>query len=307
MRYENSNLLQVRERINFLKNVLNTCMIVSVLLSIAYFLYWGMIISSDILYNDTKDIFLPLAQFFFPNDLSYTIFRNTSFALASLTVPCLFIHYILDLIEEQAAKNEQLKEEAQKRKIAEDTKKTELFQYEIIKNYSICLSIDYETPDGISASNKRALNRTIYTKIGKWINSLDSSARVVQNDVLIFTSSDFSKYDIVYEKIIKSLAKFKKHLESNHKIKFIPSITTDASYNSARLDNIRNSHFEIQSFNHKNRALSSATFAKKYKHLNHKKYIGIPIGEYAYFKGNKIDTYELNVIHKNLTDTLSKL
>ena len=68
---------------------------------------------------------------------------------------------------------------------------------------------------------------------------------------------------------------------------------------------IRKQHFEIQSFNFKNRALSTATFSNKYKHLKHNKYAGIPIGEYAYFTDDKMGTYELNVVYKNLAKAIS--
>ena len=52
---------------------------------------------------------------------------------------------------------------------------------------------------------------------------------------------------------------------------------------------------------------TTATFAKKYKHLKHDKYAGIPIGEYVYFDDDKTGTYELNVIHKNLEKTLAQV
>ena len=131
--------------------------------------------------------------------------------------------------------------------------------------------------------------------------------KTIINDVLIITSEKFSKYDLIYESMLKMLSKIKPVVESKYNLEFIPSMTTDAFCEDVEMSNIKKQHYEIQSFNFKNRACSTAMFVKKYKHLKHKKYAGIPIGEYAYFDNNNTDTYELNIIHKNLNYTLSKM
>ena len=171
--------------------------------------------------------------------------------------------------------------------------------------YSVCLSIDYESEKGVSLQNKSKLNTLIFSKIKTNLKLLEPKGLLSLSDVLIFSSENFSKYDMVYDSILNSLSVFKKNIEKNYKYKMIPSMTTDAYEENFKIGTIRQNHFEIQSFNFKNRALSSATFAKKYKHLKYNKYAGIPIGEYAYFREGSTGMYELNVIHKNLERQLS--
>ena len=103
--------------------------------------------------------------------------------------------------------------------------------------------------------------------------------------------------------ILLQLSKTKRLIESRYGFKLMPSMTTDAG-SEKNYTAIQNEHFEIQSFNFKNRAIVSGVFSNKYKHLKHKKYAGIPIGEYAYFGGGKTKTFELNVVHKDLTKIL---
>ena len=73
------------------------------------------------------------------------------------------------------------------------------------------------------------------------------------------------------------------------------------------MEDVKNMHREIQSFNFKNRATSTAIFYKKYKHLNKEKYAGVPIGEYAYFDDSKSKTYELNIVCKNLSQKIAAI
>jgi hypothetical protein len=171
--------------------------------------------------------------------------------------------------------------------------------------YSICLSIDYEGDKITSVQAKKALNQGIYLKIAEILKTIEPSGNVTHDDVLIFRAQNFSKYDRVYDSILNGLSKIKNVLEKKYGCKIIPSITTDAYSGILTQSNIKRRHFEIQSFNFKNRSLSTATFVNKYKHLKHEKYVGVPIGEYAYFGNEKMGTYELNVIHKNLSKLLT--
>ena len=204
-------------------------------------------------------------------------------------------------------KANRLKEQAKQIKEAKKAYENSLKQYDIIKCYSICLSVDYSSKSNISLQAKEELNKKVYDKIKNLLLNSSKDITIKGKDVLIISSENFDNYDCVYSNLLQILAKVKTVVESKHNLKFIPSLTTDAYYNMIEAESIKRKHFEIQSFNFKNRALTSALFTKKYKHLNHNKYAGIPIGEYAYFDNNKMGTYELNVVFKNLGQTLETI
>ena len=81
-------------------------------------------------------------------------------------------------------------------------------------------------------------------------------------------------------------------------------MTTDAHNTKTSAIQIEKRHFGIQNCISNNRNCTTEMFAKKYKYLNKRKYAGIPIGEYI---SNNKETYELNIIHKNLSQTLASL
>jgi len=112
-------------------------------------------------------------------------------------------------------------------------------------------------------------------------------------------------YDSVYSNLLKSLAEIKRKYENAYKLNLIPSTTTEA-YNAKEDAKIEENHFKIRSCNFKNRACATNDFAKKYTHLKHVKYAGIPIGDFVIFENNVPKTYELNIIYKNLSDSLAK-
>lgn len=297
--------LDVREKFSGIKKILNATLIFLIASSVGYFLFWLGSISDDFFYNQFKGLFEPLACLLNPNNTSKDIFLNTSFMLFGTTFAVLFFQYISNKTESNLIQAENIKQAKIQQKELKQLKENYDSRFDLIKTYSICLSIDYESKQEISNQNKNTLNKQVYTKLASILKKYDPNSKITSGQTLIFTSHNFSKYDIVYEAILKELSKIKNVIENKYKLKLIPSITTDASCNESTASMITKSHFEIQSFNFKNRALATAAFADKYKHLKHQKYAGIPIGCYAYFKDDKTDTYELNVIHKDLSKVLS--
>ncbi len=298
--------VELQEKFKHLQDFINSIGIISVVAGGIYLLFWIGAVNDNFILQQGKAIFDPLANLFFANDTSVDIYKNTGFALIFAMAPMVLISYLLDktkdsLIKQNNRKNEKI---YQRKKIEEE--KRYATRYDGIKMYSICLSIDYESKNGVKNENKTKLNNVIYPKIKTTLKLLEPQSFVSLSDVLIFSSDNFKNYDKIYDTILKELSQIKQNIEKNYNLKLVPSMTTDAYSSNFKLNNVRQHHFEIQSFNFKNRAVSSATFANKYKHLKHNKYAGIPIGEYAYFRDGTTGTYELNVIHKNLNYTLSQ-
>lgn len=297
--------LAIKSRYANFRKTIGAGIVLCAVIGFVYLTFWCGVISDDIILDYTEKFFKPLAQFLNPNDTTYDIYKNTGIYMFLGILPLFLAQYIADIMEECEFKNLALKEEKEKIKLQKQLKEDFECRFDYINNYSICLSIDYEGKKEIKQSNKQTFNKAIFNKISNNLNKIDLSGNSQISDVLIYSSSDFSRYDIVYETILNTLATCKKGIEGRYETKLIPSLTTDAS-SSLATNKIRKEHFEIQSFNFKNRALTTANFANKYKHLKNKKYAGIPIGEYAYFGNGKMGTYELNVIHKNLNYTLSQ-
>lgn len=304
---DNLYVIETKSFTGKIKNAITSLMFLVGTMSFLYLLFWsGMVIDTTVI-GQGEFMFKPLAQFLNPTATTIEMYKTTSLYLFLGIIPLFVAHYLVDKLEESIIENLTRKQQAKKKKEAMQAYLDSLKQYEMIKTYSICASIDYSAKEEIPTNVKAKLNSGIYEKIKNSILKIEPSVQITTNNVLIITSNNFDKFDLVYESILKILSKIKPIIEAKYGYNFIPSMTTDAFYEKAELNNIQKQHFEIQSFNFKNRACSTATFSKKYTYLKHKKYAGIPIGEYAYFGNNKVDTYELNIIHKNLNNTLSKM
>lgn len=303
--YQSSYALSVKEKFSSIRKFTTFAILALAVMSLGYFIFWLGAISDEIFFEYGRNIFEPLAKFLNLGDTSTGIYLNTSLMLLVAIFPTLFTQYIFDKTEEALIKEDKSKREKKLQKELNEEQKSHMGRFDSIKTYSICLSIDYESKKQLSNHSKATMNKGIYSKIAMLLKIIEPSSKITINDVFIIEAHDFSKYDCVYDSLLKGLSKIKNALEEKYDLKLIPSITTDAYSGNLAEANIRKQHFEIQSFNFKNRALTTASFASKYKHLQHKKYAGIPIGEYAYFGNDKMGTYELNIIHKNLSKALT--
>lgn len=303
--YCDSYALSVKDRFNGIRKFTTLAVILFSVMSLGYFIFWLGAISDEIFFGYGKGIFEPLAKFLNMGDTSLDIYMNTSLMLVGAIIPTLFVQYLCDKIEEALINENRLKQEKKRQKEMAEEQKSYLGRFDSIKTYSICLSIDYEGEKEISRQSKTTMNKVVYSKMAALLSSLEPNSKITYNDVFIFTGHNFSNYDNVYDSILNGLSQIKNVIEKKYNYRFIPSITTDAYSGDLVETSIRKQHFEIQSFNFKNRSLTTASFADKYKHLRYKKYAGIPIGEYAYFRNDKMGTYELNVIHKNLSKILT--
>lgn len=304
----NDYIINVKDNCSKAKTIVTLLIGAAVVASIVYFLYWIAVVSESYVLTYTENYFKPLALFLsFGGDTSVEMYRHASVMLFASVLPFYGIYYAIDKIEERIIdeynkKEEELEKQARVRAYCKGLK-----QFDAIKTYSICLSLDYSAKRTLNDSTKATLNKIIFSKIKTVLNNLVPSLDISAKEVLIISSSDFTRYDYVYDTTLKILAKIKNYADKKYDIETIPSLTTDAHVKNIGMDGIKNNHFQIQSFNFKNRACSTAMFAKKYKHINKNKYAGVPIGEYASFDSEKTKTYELNIVYKNLTQTLAGL
>ena len=67
--------------------------------------------------------------------------------------------------EEFLIKQHNKAEERKEIKMLKRLQREKLRQYDVIKEYSICLSIDYDTEKHLSPNAKRELNQMIFKKI----------------------------------------------------------------------------------------------------------------------------------------------
>lgn len=290
------------------KGIITFLMGAAIAASIVYFLYWIAVISESYVLTYTEQYFRPLALLLsFGGDTSVDMYRHASNMLFASLLPLYLAYYGCDKLQDRLIDEFNKKEEALEKQARVKAYCNSLKQYDVIKSYSICLSLDYSAKRTLSESNKEVLNKIIFNKIKTVLNELVPALEIATGEVLIISSSDFIRFDYVYETTLKILAKIKKYADTKYDIETIPSLTTDAHIRNIGAEGIKNNHFQIQSFNFKNRALTTAMFAKKYKHINKNKYAGVPIGEYAAMDSNETKTYELNILSKNLTQTLAGL
>lgn len=303
MHTTNGNVVRTKHFFDVIRRTINASIGLLVLTGFIYILFWSGIMTDESIYEAGKGFFEPLAKLFFQKENSFDIYKNTGLILFAISIPVALLYGIANSIEDKIVKSlywaEEKKEEAKKQKAFLESLK----EYDEINNFTICLSLNIEGE--ISTKNKNIINNGILETIKNNVKKAYSHTYIETQGVSIITCYDFTKYDVIYDTILKTLSEIKPKLETRYNIKITPTITTDAHTQKESSINIKEKHFGIKSFNHQNRSCTTGTFAKKYKYVNCSKYIGIPIGEYIGSKNN--ETYELNVIHKNLTRTLASI
>ncbi len=308
MHTNNLFAVEIKAKAKTFRKIITYSIFMLVFLSFVYMVYWIGVMSDNMILDYSGYLFNPLAKFLFPFDDSLYIYRNTSVLLFCLVFPMMALYYVVDKIECRLLKeNNDYFENLEKLKQKEEERKR-LREFDIIKSYSICLSLNYKNSN-IKDETKKHLNNTVFSKLKETLQVISKSISISINDVMVIYSSNFEGYDKIYSTLLKSLSKIQKILNDKYNIELIPSLTTDAYQNDdmINLSKIKKQHFEIQSFKMQNRALTSALFRKKYQHLNHNKFAGIPIGEYITTEKNSNNSYELNVVYKDLIKTLASL
>ncbi len=183
-----------------------------------------------------------------------------------------------------------------------------LKEYNVVNNYSICLSLDYKSQRKIAQESKSIITKVIFAKITKMLNIVMPDLEIKTSpDALVVLSDNFEIYDSIYDTILKILAKVKTQVDDRYSVYMIPSITTDAYTLRPNVASIKKNHANIKHCNFINKATTSKAFSKKYEYLNKNKYMGVPLGEYSIIDDEKTNTYELNMVYKNLSDKLESM
>lgn len=278
-----------------LKSIILFLVFVCISLSVLYFMYYIGVKSDDYIIKFTGQYLTPLAAFLNPNTATYEIYRNTAIYLLLFIILLgalnFFINFIEDGLLNLHKKFLEIKENAKTTK----EYKNALKKYDDINCYSICLSIDTNQKQLLSALDGRL--RTALPNLN-----------INLNRTIVIIDNDFNNYDEVYDSILKVMAKFKKQIKQQRDIELIFSSTTDAHINNSYdIKEIEDKHFKILNFNFKNRASSSALFSKKYGFLDKEKYKGIPVGLFNSTGKNDSESFEINIIYKNLNQILSNL
>ena len=298
--------VKTKDFCNTLRSIVNFTIPIIVGLGFAYMTFWLGVKSDPVILESGQSLFQPLAQLLNPNDTSIDIYFKTAVMCFAYILPATFAYYFINKYEE--AKIDKINKNLEAKRKLDNNKKylQSLQEFETISNYSICLSIDYETNNGDILKIKQELNKNVFDKLNKILKNAQVVTQILSNDVFIVTSNKFGNYDTIYDTILKALSLIRTSFK-NKGINMIPSITSDASRTVMPLGRVRQTHFDIQAFNFKNRACSTELFHKKYTYLKRSKYAGVPIGEYAFVDKNNSGSYELNIVYKNLTKTLDEI
>ena len=180
--------------------------------------------------------------------------------------------------------------------------------YNTINNYSICLSFDYKTNRKVTSESKEIISKVIVAKTAKMLSIVFPNLEVKNmQDALMILSSDFEMYDKIYGTVLKILSKIKKEVDDRYSIYMLASITTDAYAIRPDLEIIKQNHSNIKHCNFVNKSTISKMFSNKYGYLKKSKYMGVPIGEYSILDNEKTNTYELNMVCKDLSYQLESM
>lgn len=293
-------IIRIKKIAKELKAFIMLLILICVVISLTYFLYYIAVKSDDYIIELTGKYLTPMAQFLNPDETSYIIYRNTSIYFLCFIIPLAALSYVVDVIEGALfnihKKIMTLKENAQTKKEYKESLK----EYIDIKDYSICISLECE--------QKKQLENQMKKSLAAQIKKTMPELKVDSDKTIVITSSDFEKYDENFDYILKILSGFKKQTLKKYELELVFSITTDAHLEGTlNIEEIQDNHFKILNFNFKNRACCSALFSKKYKFLDKEKYSGIPVGLFDSATQENKKYYELNIVFKNLNQTLSNV
>ena len=202
----------LEENVQKVKKALNVFALISTIIGFGYLVFWSGAINDSYFMELGEGIFKPIANMLYPFDNSVDVYRNTGFTLIFAIIPVIIINSILDSIKNMLIKNDIKKENALIEKERKEAKENYMARFDGIRMYSICLSLDYESKKEISEENKLKLHKSIFSKIKTTLKLVDTESFISQSDVLIFSSSNFKKYDQVYDKLLSILPEYQKML-----------------------------------------------------------------------------------------------
>lgn len=295
--------IEVKNYSRNIRNLLSIIAGISILIGGFYCLYWGLALNDDILIQYSGEYTKGLVGLFFEDNTSIENYLYTGYYMLFMSVPCYILIYLVEKAERTLLNIHKYTVKKENQKLKNEQIENELMEFTTIKNYSICLSIDYPS---LNTLKQVELNKYFYNRISENIKKLFPTCKIKIGKAMIFTSGNFYNYDILYSNLLKELSKVEKVL-SKKKIEIIPTITTDAYRTEINPQQAIENHYEIIKCNLQNRATSTKLFSQKYNFLKQTKYAGIPIGLYSSFDGKVEHEYDLNIINKNLNYAVKEL
>lgn len=302
--------LLIKDKAGAIKKFITVAIVSLVILSIAYFVYWGTMINDEELFEYSNTIMYPIAHYFFPNNEDSIIYRDTGIKLLVLVVPCFIAYFIIDSFEHFLLKMNAKVMTFQDKKTtkAQEIKYTNQPIKQDIEYFSISASFDYaKNKKSLSPKTANRLNKVIYENLKAKLRTKVLEGKIITSGIFTIISKDFKTYDILYTKFLKVLASIKKEIQNSYGVEVIPTITTDAFETEPKKDNILKAHFAIKGCNFKNKAVTTHIFLTKYRELCFDKYGGVSIGLYSQIVDSKAENFDLNIVFKNLSEVLDSI
>ncbi len=281
------------------------------LFSLAYFIYYGLVFGTndEILLGYTQNIFKPIAEFFHPEGNGLTIYFDTAVSLLKLLIPCFVLYLICEFFQSIILAIHDKLVDIKNKNIKKQEREKYLQQFESIKYFSIAVSFDYKKNGTIPPPKAiNQLNKIVNEKLEASLSG--NKARIDISGIFSITSSNFNGYDVLYENLLKTVAKIRQIINKKYQIETIPTITTDAYMELPSESKVVGAHYAIKGCNLKNKAVNTNIFYKKYNYLGFEKFAGVSIGIYNNNQTSNLEfdaEYDLNIVIKNLSDKLDRL
>ncbi len=282
------------------------CLVVSII----YFLYYGLLASSNdpVALEYTEGFFNPVAQWLHPDLAGMELFKQTAITLLKYTIPCYILYIIAGGVEKLLLDINTKVNETKIRSMKKAEENKYLQQFENIKYYSIAISFDYKK-NGSDIPNKaiNQLNKVIFERVTNSITT--KKIKVQASGIITITSSDFTFYDALYENVLKTIRRVRELIKEKYCIDIFTTITTDAYTRQPIIDNIIGTHFAIKGCNLKDKAINTNQFYKKYNYMGYSKFAGTSAGIYNNFneKQREEEEYDLNIVINNLSNEFDSI
>ena len=141
----NMSIVESKRFFSTCRQIVNNLILFFGLLGFTYLVFWfgGMTDYSIIERGET--LFGPLATLIFPNSDAIDIYRNTGLISLALMLPVGFMYYVINKVENIIVHAIDKQNEIAAKKEKQQQFLDSLKEFDVIKSYSLCLSIDYES------------------------------------------------------------------------------------------------------------------------------------------------------------------
>ena len=278
-------------------------MLLKILCPIISFLYtflWLVCFLKAPFYHTLAIPFEPFAQFV---NLIHPININYEGRLINMSyIVCsgLFIifHYIFDFFAHRIVDLYNLEEDRLERKRNKEVRKINIglqkeLNKEIKKHTNFTMLFNLTLKSGYNLASDRSdefnfLKKEFYTHIIKNVNLKYKDAKCIITDKLFISCEDFDSFDEFMTDFINDVRAFNKTAQQKD-IEAEFSISLDAIKSSKNMFNTIELLEKIDSFNYKNKVVTTSAFKLRYEQIKNSKYKIVPLGISRFFKD--VDDY----------------